>query len=297
MNEFYSDHIRINLTTIARKIIENDSVLFGASSNSKLTFGTLINRIIENFDDDFDINEDHLTLRGEGTGRLIYLQADVVATLERVRLSNYLKSVPNPTVSKYVKCFLESFARLPFIEQERLILKKEIHCIESAIKNKKALWLKFKGTPKVITPICISPAKEGTFQYLIGIEEGALVSIRLSRIEKIKAMGKADRISENIKNRIDESLSEFGPTFVVEPPVTVKVRFTTQEGLGSYLYSVMHRPMHCAIEDENVFVFNCSETQALYFFFRFAGEAEILEPKSLRDKFRTLYQAGLNNYQ
>lgn len=54
--------------------------------------------------------------------------------------------------------------------------------------------------------------------------------------------------------------------------------------------------MHIAIEDNNVFVFQCSETQALYFFFRFAGDAEILEPLSLRNKMRDLYQAGLDNY-
>ena len=54
--------------------------------------------------------------------------------------------------------------------------------------------------------------------------------------------------------------------------------------------------MHIAIEEDNVYVFCCSEMQAIYFFFRFAGDVEILEPLSLRNKFRDLYTAGLDKY-
>ena len=294
MNDFDCNHIRVNLSNIARKVIENDSILFGASSNSKLTFGSLINRIIQNFDDDFEVNEDYLALRSEGQGKLVYLQGEVVDILNGVRLSGYLRNVASPTVPKFVKCLLESFARLPFIEQEKLILKNDIiKPICAAIENRKRLRLRFKGETMELTPISIAPAKEGTFQYLIGLADENLKSIRLSRIEKVKLIGKADRTPEKLKAKIDEDLSEFGPTFIMAPPVTIKVRFT-DNGLDSYKYTVMHRPMHCAIEEGNVYVFQCSEMQALYFFFRFAGDAEILEPQSLRDKFRDLYQAGLN---
>ena len=298
MNEFSSDHIRVNLSAIAQKVLNNDRIIFSASSNSRLSFGTLVNRIIENFDDDFEINEDYVHLRGEG--QVVYLQSENINTLDSVRLSHYLKNVPNPTVPKYVKCLLESFARLPFIEQERLILKKDIiEEIEKALndKDKKRLRLKFKGKYMELTPVCIAPALEGTFQYLIGVKDDETISIRLSRIEKIKAIGKADKIKQALKDNINVGLYEFGPTFIVEKPVDVKVRFTTQDGLNSYLYSVMHRPMHYAIEEGNIYKFRCSELQARYFFFRFAGEVEILEPESLRDKFHDLYQAGLKNYQ
>lgn len=296
MNEFVSDHIRINLTNLAQKVIESDRIIFGASANSKLTYGAIVNKIIANFDDDFTLNENLLTLRSEDESRVIRLQNEVIDILDAVRLNDYLKNTSSPSVPKYVKCLLESFARLPFIDREKLILKKDaIRHIEDALKNQKNLHVTYKGNSLIVTPICIAPAKEGTFLYLIGEENSSRISIRLSRIEKIRAIGKANPIPEKIRNQIDADLSEFGPTFITEPNVTIKVKFTPK-GLESYKYSVIHRPIHTNIECDNIYVFHCSESQALYFFFRFAGDAEILEPLSLRNKMRDLYQTGLNNY-
>ncbi|MCM1441652.1 MAG: WYL domain-containing protein [Roseburia sp.] len=295
MNEFYSDHIRINLTSLAQKVIDNDCIIFGASSNCNLTYGAFINKIIKNFDDDFTLNENLLGLYGEKESRIIRLQNDVIDILDTIDIKGYLKSTYNPSISKYIKCLLESFVRLPFIEREKLLLKTTIQSIETAIKSHKNLHITFKGSLKVVTPIAIVPAKEGTFQYLVGEENSVCVSIRLSRIEKIRLVGKSNPIPKNIISQINSDLSEFGPTFIAEPKVTIKVKFT-QKGAESYKYSVIHRPIHTDVEPDNVYIFCCSETQALYFFFRFAGDVEILEPQSLRNKMRDLYRYGLEKY-
>lgn len=294
--EFESDHIRINLTNLAQKVIESDRIIFEASANRNLKYGAIVNKIIENYDDDFTIDDSLLTLHSEDESRVIRLQNNVIDILDAIRLTDYLKHIPSPSVPKYVKCLLETYARLPFIEREKLILKKDvIQPIDSALKNRKNLQVKYKDNTFIVTPICIAPAKEGTFQYLVGEKDSSRIAIRLSRIEKIRIVGKATPIADSVIKQINEDLSEFGPTFVTEQKTTIKVKFTSK-GLESYEYSVMHRPMHIAIEEDNVYVFYCSEMQAMYFFFRFAGDIEILEPQSLRNKFRELYQEGLNKY-
>lgn len=294
---FESDHIRINLTNLATKIINSDCVIFGGFTNRKLTFGSIINLIIENYDKDFPLNEDLATQYDEKTGPTMRLQNNVIDILNEIDVDKCLEHVDKPTVPKYVKCLVESFARLPFIEREKLLLKNDtIKPIEYAIDHKKNLQLKFKNKTRTITPIRIVPSKEGTFQYLIGWENQEAISIRLSRIETIRVIGKASTISKDDKKKIDEKLSEYGPTFIEKEPTTVKVRFT-DDGKKSYDYSVIHRPIHTAVEDDNVYVFNCSEQQALYFFFRFAGDVEILEPQTLREKFISMYSKGLNAYK
>lgn len=294
--EFVSDHIRINLTDLARKVIESDRIIFGASANSNLTYGAIVNKIIENFDDDFTIDDSLLTLRNEDESRIVRLQNNVIDILGAVEIADYLKNTSTPNVPKYVKCLLESYSRLPFIKREKLILKKDvIQHIDAALKNRKNLQITYKGDTFIVTPICIAPAKEGTFQYLVGEKNSSRISIRLSRIEKIRAIGKTTPIAEDVIKQINADLSEFGPTFITEQKTTIKVKFS-KKGLESYEYSVMHRPMHIAIEEDNVYVFCCSEMQAIYFFFRFAGDVEILEPLSLRNKFRDLYTAGLDKY-
>ena len=297
MTEFVSDHIRITLSKLAKKTLNSDCIIFGASANSKLTYGTLINRILKNFDDDFILNDDLLKLDGEKWTSPVYLNKVVIDILNSIKPEFYLKNTSSPTTEKFVKCLLETFTRLPFIDREKLILKEDIiQKIETALKDKKNLQLQYKGQKHIITPICISPSKEGTFQYLIGEENSSRISFRLSRIEKIRPIGKAPIISKQTKYQIFEDLSEFGATFITQPIIEVKVKFT-EKGLESYKYSVIHRPTHIAAEDNNVLIFRCSEMQALYFFFRFAKDAEIIEPLSLRNSFRQLYREGLETYE
>lgn len=306
MKHFYqgSDHIRINLTKLAQKVIDSDRRIFEDSTDSHLSRTHIINLIISNYDGDFELDCDLLKLRDYGEYFPAYLNNKTIEILNDDGYQKHLNLPKDCKATQFIKLLLETYARQMFIEREKLILKNRIiEPILNAISRKKMLRVTFEHKKFDVNPICIAPAKEGTFQYLISVYNGKIWTFRLSRIHEIKAVGKAETISENLRKEINEGLSEFGPTFVKEEPVTVKVRLTPK-GIASYVYSVMHRPMHIDIEHspdsngaEDVFVFRCSEMQAQYFFFRFAGDAEILEPQSLRDKFRDLYAAGLNNYQ
>lgn len=81
MSEFISDHIRITLSLLAQKTLENDCILFGASANCNLTYGTLINRILENFDDDFVLDENLIKLKYEESSSTIRLRNNVIDIL------------------------------------------------------------------------------------------------------------------------------------------------------------------------------------------------------------------------
>ena len=83
--------------------------------------------------------------------------------------------------------------------------------------------------------------------------------------------------------------------------IDIKIRFTPK-GLLRYEYSVIHRPVHPQVEidaktNEFIYIFHCSEKQALYFFFSFANAVEILEPLSLRQKFIDMYRRGYEQYR
>ena len=307
MKGFYqeSDHIHINLTNLAQKVLESDRIIFESSSDNHLTRTQLVNTIIQNFDNDFELDHSLIDLRDAGMYfklRLNIVTIKLINTDRDYRAN--LQTIKDWSVPQFIKCLLETYARLPFIEREKLLLKNSIiEPILNAIARNKAVSVTYGYEDYKVVPICIAPAKEGTFQYLVCLLEDERVgSFRLSRLQKVKPLGKTRSIPEGILKNIEEDLSEFGPTFIKEDKVRVKVRLT-QKGILSYQYSVIHRPIHVDVEHligkdaEDVFVFRCSEMQALYFFFRFAGEAEILEPQSLRDKFRNLYQAGLNKYQ
>ena len=135
------------------------------------------------------------------------------------------------------------------------------------------------------------------FQYLVGTVNGEWRSYRLSRINFLKTKGTAILPATDM---VDEILAEFGATFFGEPLIDIKIRFTAK-GLLRYEYSVIHRPVHTRIEsdvksDGDIYIFHCSEKQALYFFFSYADDVEILEPLSLRQRFIDMYRRGYEQY-
>ena len=202
------------------------------------------------------------------------------------------------TVTQFIKCMIESYARTSFLEREKLILKKAvIEPIENAIHRNKAIKINFAGTDIEISPYKIVPSKEGTFQYLVGTVNGEWKSYRLSRIKFLKTKGRAILPATDMVNEI---LAEFGATFFGEQLIDIKIRFTSK-GLLRYNYSVIHRPVHVKVEidaktNDFIYIFHCSEKQALYFFFSFANDVEILEPLSLRQRFIDLYRRGYEQY-
>ena len=64
----------------------------------------------------------------------------------------------------------------------------------------------------------------------------------------------------------------------------------------SLLLSLLECLQSNAKDDSDIFVFHCSEKQALYFFFSYANDVEILEPLSLRQRFIDMYRRGYAQY-
>lgn len=292
-----SEHINLNITHLAQKILDSDRLIFGLSQGRKLSFGTLVNTIIASYDNDFPLTESLIKKKDYQAHKKMRLSHSAIEALTDYTEPDY-PFEGKYTVTQYVKCIIESYARVNFLEREKLILKKSlIEPIENAIFRNKMIKISFGNSDIELSPYKIVPSKEGAFQYLIGMTNGEWRSYRLSRIKFIKAKGKA--ILPSIE-QIDECLAEFGATFFGEPITDIKVRFTDR-GLLRYEYSVIHRPVHTRIEndpktDSPIYIFNCSEKQALYFFFSFAGDVEIVEPLSLRRQFIDMYRQGYKTY-
>ncbi len=293
-----SEHINLNITEWAQKVIESDKVIFGAEQKKPLSFGTIVNTIISSYDDDFPLVESLIKKKDYQSYRKIRLTN---ASIEALSFDeNSFPFVKKYTVTQFIKCLLESYARISFLEREKLILKKNtIEPIETAITKSKNIKFNYSGEIVETAPYKIVASKEGSFQYLIGKTNGKWESYRISRIRFLSAKGKFTPFEKIELDYIDKALSEYGPTFCCEPVAEIKVRFTPN-GLTRYNYSVIHRPIHKEIisyaNDEPIYVFECSEKQALYFFFSYANDVEILEPLSLRQKFIDMFRSGLECY-
>ena len=292
-----NEHINLNITHLAQKVLDSDRLLLGTAQEKGLSFGTIVNTIISSYDNDFPLTESLIKKKDYQSHKKMRLSRSAMDELTYYEENAYPLG-GKYSVTQYIKCLLESYARINFLDREKLILKKTvIEPIENAIRQNKAIRIKFSNQLIELSPYKIVPSKEGTFQYLVGAVDGKWAAYRLSRIKFLKTKGKAVFPATE---QIDEALAEFGPTFFGEPTIDIKIRFT-RKGLLRYEYSVIHRPIHTRIESDakgngDIYVFQCSEKQALYFFFSYADDVEILEPLSLRQRFIDMYRHGYEQY-
>lgn len=293
-----NEHINLNITHLAQKVLDSDRLILGTTQKKGLSFGTIVNTIISSYDDDFPLNESLIKKKDYQSHKKMRLTQSAMDALTDYEKSEYPLG-GKYTVTQYIKCLIESYARINFLEREKLVLKKAvIEPIENAIHQNKAIKINFSNKIIDLFPYKIVPSKEGTFQYLVGAVNGKWAAYRLSRIKFLKTKGKATLPTVE---QIDEALAEFGPTFFEEPAIDIKIRFT-KKGLLRYEYSVIHRPVHTKIENDaksendDIYIFHCSEKQALYFFFSYADDVEILEPLSLRQRFMDMYRRGYEQY-
>ena len=69
-----NEHINLNITHLAQKVLDSDRLIFGTIQGKGLSFGTLVNTIISSYDNDFPLTESlrvypFLKTRYRSTGR------------------------------------------------------------------------------------------------------------------------------------------------------------------------------------------------------------------------------------
>jgi hypothetical protein len=296
--------INVNLTKITRKVINQDRIIFNNISleENEIKLGSFINIVLKNtfFKEEYYklFDSSLLSIRDKGSYFKFRLAYDNKKSLDKGDFSdiNYIDTAP-----QYIKLVLETYANLSFFEREKILLTNIISELNDYILRKKSItfYTKTKNENEyIILPLIISPSKEYTFNYLIAKDlEGNFISIRISNI-----VGKIYKSSTLIlyptEFELDElkrNLIEYGATFACDKKIKVKVRLS-QEGINSFSYSVIHRPIEVSREG-NIFSFECSAKQIEYFFFRFCENAEILEPIELRQLFINKYKSGLKQYE
>jgi hypothetical protein len=225
------------------------------------------------------------------------LQNKVIKVLERN--GDILKGAYGGSVGRFVKSVIEQYAELPYSERSLSYFSKAIKNIETAIKNKERISIETAEGWHSMRPYCIDADKVTAHNYLVGYtknEDGDEVPnvFRLSRILNVENDGPGE-LSKREIDLIKEAIKKRGVPFLRNEPQIVKIRLT---GNGQKLYSrlIHNRPVY-EKKDGDTLIFSCTATQIEYYFFKFGADAEVIEPASLRDRFKSMYKTALERYQ
>ena len=309
MYNFYdNDYERNNLSGFINRILSN----FYESAKSSLSFS------IERYDQEITKNLEHIkkdetfdkirkSLVTSFVKSIIYNRNERKLIPRKIRLNNqnynYLieESMDDAyyrgSSGLYIRAILEEYCFMAAAEREKIHFANLIEIFESAIKNRSQVKVKIRsGRVDIFKPFKVVTDKFNNFSYFVGVNENyQLFSFRISRVTSLKEMkSKSGFITIKEKADLDNLILDSGPQFLISPKETIIVKLTD---LGKIKYSnnIYLRPAYLKIEND-IYYFNCSETQAYFYFFKFGSDVEIIEPLGLKNKFISEYKKAYEIY-
>lgn len=205
---------------------------------------------------------------------------------------------------KYIKCVIEEYAQLPFIERERIYFSPWMNEIEYAVCEECQLRVVTEtGFVYSVYPYKLSSDPLSISNYLIGYckrynfpnDEKRPCSFKISSLKSLTLeKSKSAFLKNSEKKSVEKTISSRGVQFMVSNETEIYVRLT-DKGVEKYHRQVHLRPAFVRKEND-ICVFQCTTAQAEFYFFKFGADAEILLPTELRQKFKLMYKSAVNTY-
>lgn len=220
-------------------------------------------------------------------------------------------------VSRYLKAIIEDYSSHTLYERESLYFHEEISLIRLAMDSGKAVRLTSaqpardgQGASLVLWDVRvydILPDDSGLYHYIVGMvapatgakQEEHVASLRLSRIRSVRILdnksARSGRLTASEKRLLEKRINESRVQFLASDrdDIVVKLNPAGKITFSRVLYM---RPRIDYIDGDGNYHFSCSRIQAEYYFEKFGGDAEILSPKELRDRFARRYQEAYALY-
>ena len=236
-------------------------------------------------------------VRGEGRKFRLNVQAcEILADSEEDRFYD-------GKVGKYLKAIFEEYTLLPYDAREKIFFRETFDMIQKAIQKKCELKIELIDGKKIeFSPYKVAVEKAGTFHYLVGKQMGKygkprFVSYRLARLRSVRPLvSKKTLMTKDDVDKLQHLLLERGPQFLSGGTLEIKMRLTEQ-GYITYRRSIRGRPPIYGVEEGNIYVFHCTLSQALYYFYKFGPDATPVSPESVVQRFKSTLEASLASYE
>ncbi len=174
--------------------------------------------------------------------------------------------------------------------------------VTQSMEAERALSFTYQGGRRYkVLPFALKTDKLSMYNYLVCLgETGKPMVFRLSRLSEpevdLRAKPGSGRLPADAQADIKAYLAEGDISFLSEMDREREIHVRLTEKGRKFYNSILHMRPRKFDEDGDVYVFRCTEKQIENYFFKFGGEAEILEPESLREKLRGMYRNALTVY-
>lgn len=323
------EKIKISLSKNTLSLLKKDCAEFKITKeNGQPNMNAFINTLIVNFYESFSAREEtlHQELRNALSAVPEYYKEQAFENILKVfaKRSDYTNDKTGtatfsfkPTkVSEKALMYVEhvllqseslsSFYRRMFLayaqrtknEREKIIHRENFEILQKAIKQgtRVCIQLQSGNVMNNISVYAISPSKDELFNYVLLCADKHNLTIRLSSLKTVSLLPTASHIPEENKLLFDRQIAcaaQYPMYSTDKEPIKVQL---TEKGKKLFEKIYLYRPTPVSIEGD-VYTFNCSANQLLYYFERFGENALILSPKKLGIFMRNYYYFALKKYK
>lgn len=246
--------------------------------------------------------KDQLLRFPKGTGRKFRLNNEAFQLIRSIPDNSY-DCLIYGRPGKLLKALFETYCRLPFVEREKLVFSKRIDTIEMATHMKALLKLEtLDGQAYHLIPYKILTDLSSNFNYVAGYSAAAgshcyvASSFRLSRMSNLRCVpGQKAELTPAQKKELETSISSKGVQFLLRDFITAYVKLSN-DGVRKYQTQLHLRPPYSQVHPDQVYEFQATKEQLLYYFFKFGKDAFVVSPQSLQKELRQMYQDALDCY-
>lgn len=321
--------IKISLPKETLELLKKDCDDFNiVKTNGEPNFNHFINLLINNFYGEFTASEESLNseIRNILSPVPSYCKEEVFADILKLfAKQNYsiadkhnsttFSFKPTKVADKAVVFInqvlnkddsISSFYRRMFIdyskstknEREKIIHKENYEILQKAIKKELQVCITLNSNEifKNASVFAISASKDELFNYVLVCVGKLNFTLRLASIYSVSILSdKAGILPENQK------LFEKQLACAVQYPILatdnneIEVQLT-DKGKKLFKKIYLYRPVPIKI-DGDIYTFDCSATQIIYYFKRFGDDALILSPYDLGIHMRNYYYFALKKYR
>ena len=201
-------------------------------------------------------------------------------------------------LSSFYRRLFIAYSKKPKNEREKIIHKTNYELLISAIKKEMQVCISLDNGQVYndVSVYAVEPARDELFNYALCYSEKKNRTLRLSKIKTVSLLPKNAEIPEQAQELFARQIVA-GAQYPIYPTDNEPIRVQlSPKGRALFEKIYLYRPTPVAIEDD-VYVFNCSANQVLYYFERFGSEALILSPRKLGIFMRNYYHYALKKYR
>lgn len=235
---------------------------------------------------------------GEKWGKSVPLSFKPTGATERATV--YIENVllRNETISAFYRRMFMSYAAKPKDERERIIHKSNYELLLSAIAEGRQVCLSLENgvVYNNASVYAVEASRDELFNYALLFSDKKNRTIRLAKIRTVSLLAGSAQIPEAAAGLFARQVAAGAqyPMYSTDrDPIRVQL---TEKGKFLFEKIYLYRPVPVSVSGD-VYTFDCSANQALYYFERFGSEALILSPKRLGIFMRNYYYFALKKYR